>query len=312
MARPVREFGTRDLGGRLERGVAEPFVVDAQGKRVGLHQPPFHGERARAVLQAGDAAAAGKEMAHVVVGVEADQVGAQHAVHELRAPGQHAERLVVREGDVQKEAHLRLGHRRPHERRQKHQVVVLDPHHVARARDRDHGIAEPLVHADISLPRLLVEVRVLGKAVEKRPQRGVREALVIQRRVVLFQMYRHAGALGQRRVHAHRHGRVALPGVFRPSDPEVSRPLVQRPQGGGQPAGAACHGDLARLVDVHAVGQPVRDDDLAAGRRAARQGLSLRGRARAASGCRTFGRGPFACRRSAHGSTFARFARPPL
>ena len=299
------EAGAGGLRGRLLRGAAEPLVVYPQRKRVGLHQPSLHAHRARAVLQPRDAPAAGKEMPHVVVGVEPHEVGAQHAAHALGAPRQHAERLVVGEGDVQEKPHVRPRQGRAHERGQEHEVVVLYPHRVARPRHCRHGVAKPLVHAHVGLPRLLVEAGALGKPVEQRPQRGVREPLVVQRGVFFVQVYRHAGALGQRRVDAHGGGRVVFLAVLRPSYPEVARALVQRPERAGQPSCAAREGDPARPVHVHAVGQAVRHDDLPVGRGRALQCPGLRRRFRLVGG-----RAAHACRAlagndNAHGSTFA-------
>ena len=253
-------------------------------------------------------------MAHVVVGVEADQVGAQHAAS--TAPRARAACGTSRSQGRGCAKRSPPAPRAPPPARAKAEASGGSPGPTPRrpgARPRPRHRRTARSRGRWSLPRLLVEVRVLGKAVEKRPQRGVREALVIQRRVV---------ALPD--VSACRRARPAprpcAPPRPRRAPRRSSADPIQRfpdrscngPKAVASPPALRVMGVLARLVDVHAVGQPVRDDDLAAGRRAARQGLSLRGRARAASGCRTFGRGPFACRRSAHGSTFARFARPPL
>ena len=185
-------------------------------------------------------------MAHVVVGMEADEVGSQHAADDLVAPRQRAERLVVGEGDVQEEPDGRIRQRLAQHRRQQHEVVVLDPQRVARARFCQCYLAESFVHAPVCLPFFLVEAGELGEPVEQRPDGRVGEALVVGFGVAVVQEHRAAIALVERRGQSG-----ALVAVL----------LVQRAQARGQAAHAALELEAAFAVVLEAVGQPVRHDD---------------------------------------------------
>ena len=200
-------------------------------------------------------------MAHVVVGMEADEVGSQHAADDLVAPRQRAERLVVGEGDVQEEPDGRIRQRLAQHRRQQHEVVVLDPQRVAGARFGQHCLAEPFVHAPVGLPFFFVEACELGEPVEQRPDGRVGEALVVGFGVAVVQEHRAAIALVERRgqpgalVVVHARIRVG------PTDPEVAVLLVQGAQARGQAAHAALELEAAFAVVFETVGQPVRHDD---------------------------------------------------
>ena len=200
-------------------------------------------------------------MAHVVVGMEADEVGSQHAADDLVAPRQRAERLVVGEGDVQEEPDGRIRQRLAQHRRKQHEVVVLDPQRVAGARFGQRCLAEPFVHAPVGLPFFFVEACELGEPVEQRPDGRVGEALVVGFGVAVVQEHRAAIALVERRgqpgalVVVHARIRVG------PADPEVAVLLVQGAQARGQAAHAALELEAAFAVVFEAVGQPVRHDD---------------------------------------------------
>ena len=251
----------RRLHFRRARGVAIARVVDAERERVHLHHASVHRQRAARVLDARHASAAGQEMAHVVVGMEADEVGSQHAADDLVAPRQRAERLVVGEGDVQEEPDGRIRQRLAQHRRKQHEVVVLDPQRVAGARFGQRCLAEPFVHAPVGLPFFFVEACELGEPVEQRPDGRVGEALVVGFGVAVVQEHRAAIALVERRgqpgalVVAHARVRVG------PADPEVAVLLVQGAQARGQAAHAALELEAAFAVVLEAVGQPVRHDD---------------------------------------------------
>ena len=71
-------------------------------------------------------------MAHVRRRVEADEVGAEQAFEQLLAPRQDAEDLGRRKRDVQEEADARARHALAQHARHEHQLIVVDPDHVAR------------------------------------------------------------------------------------------------------------------------------------------------------------------------------------
>ena len=74
----------------------------------------------------------GGEVAEVGGGVEADQVGAEHALEQLLPGRQGAEQLFGRERDVQEEADPGVGEPAPEQAGHQQQLVVVDPDQVAR------------------------------------------------------------------------------------------------------------------------------------------------------------------------------------
>jgi archaeosine-15-forming tRNA-guanine transglycosylase len=76
-------------------------------------------------------------------------------------------------------ADLRIGQAFAEHLRQEHQVVVVNPDDVVGPGHLHHGIAEPLVHPLIDLPRLRVVVCREVEVVEERPEGVVAEPVVV-------------------------------------------------------------------------------------------------------------------------------------
>ena len=109
----------------------------------------------RVVLQAQHAAAAGEEVAGVIKGVEAEDVGVEHAAQQLLAPRERAEYLARGERGVQEHGDADLVAAPPQQRGQDHEVVVVEPDGVELgARDLDEAVRELDVGAHVRLPEL--------------------------------------------------------------------------------------------------------------------------------------------------------------
>ena len=67
------------------------------------------------------------ELVEVGVGLEPDEVRAQHTPQHRLALGEHPEDARVRERHVEEEADRRSGRRRPDELRDEQQLEVVDP-----------------------------------------------------------------------------------------------------------------------------------------------------------------------------------------
>ncbi len=84
----------------VRRGGGVFLEVHAQRKRVDFHHAVLHDDFAHRVFQAADAGGAAEEVADVVVGVKADHIGPEQSMEDLFPPGEQAEQLRRRPGDV--------------------------------------------------------------------------------------------------------------------------------------------------------------------------------------------------------------------
>ena len=66
-------------------------------------------------------------MAREVGGLEADEIGSEHALEQLGADGKTSEDLRGREGDVHEEADASIREGRTNHVRDEHQMVVVHP-----------------------------------------------------------------------------------------------------------------------------------------------------------------------------------------
>jgi hypothetical protein len=146
------------------------------GAAVGQPKPPLVVGDLAAQAQAG----AGEVVA-VLLRVEGDHVGAEETVDQPLAPGEPREQLRRRKRDMEEEADRALAGVGPQQRGDEHQVVVVHPEqgvaaasHLSERRRR-----EPLVRAAVGIPPATLEQRLLDQPVEERPERPVREAVVV-------------------------------------------------------------------------------------------------------------------------------------
>ncbi len=138
--------------------LSEPVAVLCAPVAV-LHGPvAVLDEGVRAILPSAEPAlGAVQEVARVAVDVEPDEVGREHAAKEVLVPGEQAEHVVGREGDVEEEGH---GGRHVHlaeERGHQHQVVVLHPDQIVGSDALGDRLGETLVHRSIGVPVASVE-----------------------------------------------------------------------------------------------------------------------------------------------------------
>ena len=257
---------TDDLRLTCRLGLADSLritvVIDTHGKRVHQCESVVECDAPQLVLHAQKPSRASKEIAHVVVGVKADQVGAEQSRDHLFAPRHHPKRLERWEWDVQEEPNRRIGHLVAQHLGQEHELVVLHPDHIARPRDLEHRVAETLVGLDVRLPHRQLELDVLDEVVEQRPKRAVRKAVVVAAYDVFGQEDRHAlMLLAQRRDYL-----LLLPiahtcrGKVCPPDPQALVGIVVGSQARRHAADTALEDQFAfALLDGD--GKPVRDED---------------------------------------------------
>ena len=166
---------------RAEREPLLRGVVDTEGKRAHMHG-------AIAVLdlprQAVDAFAekpldAVEKVRDVAGAVEADEIAAEHAEQQLAVPRQDPVDVVRRKRDMQKERDTRIRPDRAQGGRGAEQLVVVDPDQIVVADRVGRRPGEALVDGLVGLPVAAVELGPFGQGVEQRPQRAVREAVVV-------------------------------------------------------------------------------------------------------------------------------------
>ena len=119
------------------------------------------------------------EVRGVCGSLEADEVCAQQTLEDLRAPRQLGEDLPAREGDVVEESDGQVGAGLAQEGRHQLELVVVHPHDGAGCGDLCGPAREPLVHLHVAVPPVPVVGRVDDEVVVERPQRRVRESLVV-------------------------------------------------------------------------------------------------------------------------------------
>ena len=92
------------------------------------------------------------EVAEIGRRVEADQVGAQHALQQPVARGQGAEQLFGGKRDVEEEPDPGVREPLAQQPGQQHELVVVHPDQVARPVVRRHDVGEALVRLDVAAP----------------------------------------------------------------------------------------------------------------------------------------------------------------
>ena len=248
---------------------AELLDVDAdrEGADAHLAPVPVHDLTRVVDLRFEKPLAATEEVAGVLLGMEADEVGAEQSFEHLPPPGQHAEHLFGGERDVEEErdgsvalAAAPLADLL----RQQAEVVVVHPHDVARLRLLHDDVGEALVDRLVLTPLLLVEAAAVDEVVAQRPERAVGEAVVVA--LHLFLGERHLAQRELRPLTGHLEApRVlyaALPrlGLRLPGDPHAARVAHHRVERGDEAAGRAFEADALRRALAH-VGLAVGDEE---------------------------------------------------
>ena len=111
--------------------------------------------------------------------LEPDQVGAEQPLEQLPSPRQLLEQLGRWERDVQVEADPQVGAQLAQHLGDQLHLVVVHPDQSALVGQLRGRVREPLVHLDVGVPPLAVELRLGHQVVVERPQRGVGETLVV-------------------------------------------------------------------------------------------------------------------------------------
>ncbi len=190
-------LGARDHVGAVGQGV-EALGVDAHRVNPQPRDPRPQRDAVVVSRQPEHLGDRGREVVAVLGDVEADQIGAQHALQDRGAPGQDAEDLGRRKRDVQEEADAGLGQLLADHGRGQGQLVVVDPDQVAGAMAAHDLVGEAAVDGPVDLPLALgVEPDLVEQVVEQRPQHAVREAVVVARDLVPGQLHRDRAQLAE-------------------------------------------------------------------------------------------------------------------
>ena len=144
--------------------------------------------------QADGPAAGAQEVGGVGPALEAQQVGAEQALHHLPPPRKLGEDLVAGERDVVEEADPDVVALLAQHPRHQLELVVVHPHGRPRRRLFRRGLREAAVDRHVRLPPPAVELGRRDDVVVERPQRGVAEALVEVPDLGLGQAQRRPGA----------------------------------------------------------------------------------------------------------------------
>ena len=195
------------------------------------------------------------EVARVCDALEADHVGAEESLEHLAPPRKLRVEPVCRERDVVEVADGQVGAGLAEHARDELQLVVLHPDRRALGGDLRGGDREASVDADVRVPPDAAIPGGRDHIVVQRPDRVVREALVVE--LDLFRAQRHR----------HERGAFELEGLelrvghTGPADPRAVRAPHHRFEGGDQATGRAAPRIWTLSVRDMVDGQPVRDDD---------------------------------------------------
>ena len=191
----LRGAGT-DVGARGELGVRRRVDRDRERLRQReAHRPVF--------LRDADAGGLGLvaqlaphgtgEVARVGDPLEADHIGAEESLEHLAAPRQLRVEAVCRERDVVEVADREVGTSLAEHARDELQLVVLHPHRGALGGDLGGGDREASIDPDVRVPPDPAIPRCRDHIVVQRPDRVVREALVVELHLFGAQRHRDEG-----------------------------------------------------------------------------------------------------------------------
>jgi hypothetical protein len=181
--------------------------------------------------------------------MEPDKVRSKEAGEDLLPPGEVAEDLERREGDVVEIPDLGIRQALPEHLREEHQVVVVDPDGVVGPGHLHHGVAELLVHPLVDLPRLRIVVCMEVEVVEERPEGVVAEPVVVVLDVIRGEEDRVALLFCEHPDNPIFLFFLILPDVYaRPADPEALVGLVERANSRGKTADAPLQVEVAVLA----------------------------------------------------------------
>ena len=251
---------------RASAGAAAGLCPRLEEVEVDSDREGAHAGRAVAVLdehlvaldaRAETAHGAVEEVVGVAAHVEADQVAGQEPGEDLALPGQQPEYVVGGKGNVEEEGQLHIGQLAPDPHRREHQMVVVHPDHVRFAAFPDDGVAETVVDPDVGLPLPVVELRARRHGVEQRPERAVRQAVVVARDLGLGERHRldPVRLLGAREL-------LPFPHVeARPADPGARALAQHRLEGGDQAPGGRTSLEALRRAAERKGKTIARDDE---------------------------------------------------
>ena len=137
------------------------------------------GEPARRPSLGGELGDCGGGVAGIVLGLEAEQIGATHATRDVAAPWQGCEQLDPWKGDVQEQTDPQVGPARPDHRRREQEVIVVNPDQPVERCDHGHRLGVALVDVLIRPPPTSCHPRLAQATVEQRPQQRVGETVVV-------------------------------------------------------------------------------------------------------------------------------------
>ncbi len=274
-ARTLAQALPARLARHRRRGAREALGRDLDWKHAEADAPPAEEQAA-----GGEARGAGKlgrgrhEIAHIIIGLEADEVGREHVAHQprhFRCLPQHVRR---REGHVQEEADRVGDPLGAQAGRECQQLVVVHPDQVVGAHQRHQGGGEAFVDRAIAGGVAPVVAHQLRQRVEQRPQHAVGKVVVV---AVVFFARQVDGDIVHPRLRLDRGQRRAavlgdLAGPAEPQPPTLFHQAVERH---GEPAGLLAGRGHGHAVRNHDQPRHSSSDFRPSGGSSQRMGLSL-------------------------------------
>ena len=142
-------------------GLTELFVVNTDGKGIGLHHPVLGGNfpQGRGIPE-NSPDIVEKELG-VIVGVKSHQIRPQHPRENPLPPfgRHHPEKFIGGKWNVEEKTDVGLGKAFPDHAGEKEKLIVVNPDQVPRPDNLFHDIHEPLIGLDVIPERRVLEHR---------------------------------------------------------------------------------------------------------------------------------------------------------
>ena len=170
----ARDLQTRR---RLDGAFGEALDVDPDRKRA----EPGDAVRGRERIRAGQAQLLLEiigEIRDILLGLEPDQVVAEHGPHQLAMMRKAHHRVADGEWGMEKETDRVIDTQTPQLAAERQVVIVVDPEHRVRPREAQHGSRHQRV--DLAVRGILLDVGAnqVGARMQDRPQRRIGKTLV--------------------------------------------------------------------------------------------------------------------------------------
>src|SRR5262249_46734786 len=148
--------------------------IDAESNTA----PPIRHVFARVHLQAEQPSQRSGEVSAISARVKADDIRAEDSFDQPLPNREREENFGVRKRDMEEESNARFGKPLAKERRHAQQLIIVDPHDIARFPSLGNGVGETLVRGLVRFPTSDAQWKTIDAVVTDGPQHRIRDLFV--------------------------------------------------------------------------------------------------------------------------------------